>query len=85
MKKEEVGESQGVDESKSIYSKEGMKEEEKKNLQQFYSSVLGDNPAEIKNNSKLMRNKIYRFGAIVLVVVGIFYFFVIGKITFVSG
>ncbi|MFL2790665.1 MAG: hypothetical protein ACJZ8I_02425 [Paracoccaceae bacterium] len=75
-----------IQESKSdIYTKAAIDEVEKKNLQDFYSSVLGSNSEESKANSKILRNKIYRFGFVVILVACVFYFFVIGKISFVTS
>ena len=67
------------------YTEDSVKETERKKLQDFYSSVLGSDPEEVKINSLAMRRKIYSFGLILLVGACIFYFFVLGKISFVTS
>ena len=68
-----------------VYTRAAIEENERKKLQDFYSSVLGSSSEEAKNNSRILRNKIYRFGLVVILVSCVFYFFVIGKISFVTG
>ena len=68
-----------------VYTRAAIEENERKNLQDFYSSVLGSSSEEAKINSRILRNKIYRFGLIVIIVACVFYFFVVGKISFVTG
>ena len=67
------------------YTEDSVKETERKKLQDFYSSVLGSDPEEVKINSLAMRRKIYSFGLILLVGACIFYFVVLGKISFVTS
>ncbi len=67
------------------YTEDSVKETERKKLQDFYSSVLGSDPEEVKINSLAMRRKIYSFGLILLVGACIFYFLVLGKISFVTS
>ena len=69
----------------NIYREDSFKEIEKKKLQDFYSSVLGNNPEEIKTNSRVMRRKIYVFGLAVLIGAFLLYFLVLGKISFVTS
>ena len=40
------------------YTEDSVKETERKKLQDFYSSVLGSDPEEVKINSLAMRRKI---------------------------
>ena len=68
-----------------VYTRAAIEENERKKLQDFYSSVLGGNSEEVKTNSKILRYKIYRFGLVVILVACVFYFFVVGKISFVTG
>ena len=68
-----------------VYTRAAIEENERKKLQDFYSSVLGSSSEEVKTNSRILRNKIYRFGLVVILVSCVFYFFVIGKISFVTG
>ena len=67
------------------YTEDSVKETERKKLQDFYSSVLGSDPEEVKINALAMRRKIYSFGLILLVGACIFYFLVLGKISFVTS
>ena len=62
-----------------------IKEIERKKLQDFYSSVLGSNHEEVKNNSRVLRRKIYIFGLIMLILALFLYFFVVGKVSFVTA
>ena len=66
------------------FSKDSIKEIEKKKLQDFYSSFLGSNSEEVKANSRILRRKIYLFGFFILIIALFFYFFVAGKISFIS-
>ena len=68
-----------------VYTRGAIEENERKKLQEFYSSVLGGSPEEVETNSRILRNKIYRFGLVVILVACVFYFFVVGKISFVTG
>ena len=68
-----------------VYTRGAIEENERKKLQEFYSSVLGGSPEEVETNSRILRNKIYRFGLVVILVACVFYFLVIGKISFVTG
>jgi hypothetical protein len=82
-KKKGVGHKYQLDRMK--YTEDSVKETERKKLQDFYSSVLGSDPEEVKINSLAMRRKIYSFGLILLVGACIFYFLVLGKISFVTS
>ncbi|MDG2354726.1 MAG: hypothetical protein P8L82_01775 [Paracoccaceae bacterium] len=82
-KKKGVGHKHQLDGMK--YTEDSVKETERKKLQDFYSSVLGSDPEEVKINSLAMRRKIYSFGLILLVGACIFYFLVLGKISFVTS
>ena len=82
-KKKGVEHKNQLDEIK--YTEDSVKETERKKLQDFYSSVLGSDPEEVKINSLAMRRKIYSFGLILLVGACIFYFLVLGKISFVTS
>ena len=83
MKKKGLGHKNQLDGMK--YTEDSVKETERKKLQDFYSSVLGSDPEEVKINSLAMRRKIYSFGLILLVGACIFYFLVLGKISFVTS
>tara|TARA_B100000029_G_C16965042_1_gene737761 strand:- start:181 stop:456 length:276 start_codon:yes stop_codon:yes gene_type:complete len=63
---------------------DSVKEVEKKKLQNFYSSVLGSNPEEVKTNARTMRRKIYLFGLFVLIAAFLLYFLVIGRISLIG-
>ena len=67
------------------HAEDSVKEAERKKLQDFYSSVLGSDPEEVKINSLAMRRKIYLFGLMVLIGACLLYFLVIGKISFVTS
>ena len=62
-----------------------IKEIERKKLQDFYSSVLGSTPEEVKNNSRVLRRKIYIFGLVMVILALFLYFFVVGKVSFVTA
>ncbi len=84
MKNRKVDLDKEMRSDKSISRQVLAKKADGEKLQDFYSSVFGTNQQEIKNNARIMRRKIYFFGLIVLIIVGILYFFVIGNITFVN-
>ena len=82
-KKENV--MQKLESEVNIFTKDSIKEIERKKLQDFYSSVLGKNPEEYKINSRVLRRKIYMFGIAILIFSFLFYFFILGKISFITA
>ena len=68
----------------NIFSKKGIEDTNKIQLQEFYSSFLGKNIDEVKKNSKRLRYKIYIFGLAVVIITIILTFF-IEKISFVTS
>ena len=57
---------------------------DKAKLQEFYSSILGNNIEEVKKNSQRLRLKIYVFGLFIIVLTLILTFFM-EKISFVTS
>ena len=68
----------------NIFSKKGIEDANKVQLQELYSSFLGKNIEEVKKNSKRLRYKIYIFGLTVVIMTIILTFF-IEKISFVTS
>ena len=82
-KKTDLEQKNQSDENSNV--EDSVKEIEKKKLQDFYSSVLGNTREEVKTNSRVMRRKIYVFGLAVLIGAFLLYFLVVGKIIFVTS
>ena len=51
------------------FSKEGLENINKTQLQEFYGSFFGKNKEEVKKNSQKIRFKIYFYGLIIVLVV----------------
>ena len=66
------------------FSKKRIDDFDKAKLQEFYSSILGNNMEEVKKNSQKLRLKIYFFGLFIIVITLILTFFM-EKISFVTS
>ena len=66
------------------FSKKRIDDFDKAKLQEFYSSILGNNMEEVKKNSQRLRLKIYVFGLFIIVLTLILTFFM-EKISFVTS
>ena len=66
------------------FSKKRIDDFDKAKLQEFYSSILGNNLEEVKKNSQRLRLKIYAFGLFIIVLTLILTFFM-EKISFVTS
>ena len=66
------------------FSKEGLENMNKIQLQEFYGSFFGKNKEEVKKNSQKIRSKIYFYGlTIVFVVVVVTFLF--NRVSFVTN
>ena len=70
--------------NKNSLSKKNIDDFDKAKLQEFYSSILGNNMEEVKKNSQRLRLKIYVFGLFIIVLTLILTFFM-EKISFVTS
>ena len=70
--------------NKNSFSKKNIDDFDKAKLQEFYSSILGNNMEEVKKNSQRLRLKIYVFGLVIIVLTLILTFFM-EKISFVTS
>ena len=70
--------------NKNSFSKKRIDDFDKAKLQEFYSSILGNNMEEVKKNSQKLRLKIYVFGLFIVVLTLILTFFM-EKISFVTS
>ena len=70
--------------NKNSYSKKNIDDFDKAKLQEFYSSILGNNLEEVKKNSQRILLKIYAFGLFIVVLTLILTFFM-EKISFVTS
>ena len=70
--------------NKNSFSKKRIDDYDKAKLQEFYSSILGNNMEEVKKNSQRLRLKIYVFGLLIIVLTLILTFFM-EKISFVTS
>ena len=70
--------------NKNSFSKKNIDDFDKAKLQEFYSSILGNNMEEVKKNSQRLRLKIYVFGLFIIVLTLILTFFM-EKISFVTS
>ena len=70
--------------NKNSFSKKKIDDFDKAKLQEFYSSILGNNKEEVKKNSQRLRLKIYFFGLFIIVLTLILTFFM-EKISFVTS
>ena len=70
--------------NKNSFSKKRIDDFDKAKLQEFYSSILGNNMEEVKKNSQRLRLKIYVFGLFIIVLTLILTFFM-QKISFVTS
>ena len=66
------------------FSKKRIDDFDKAKLQEFYSSILGNNMEEVKKNSQRLRLKIYVFGLFIIVLTLVLAFFM-EKISFVTS
>ena len=66
------------------FSKKSIDDFDKAKLQEFYSSVLGNNMEEVRKNSQRLRLKIYVFGFFIIVLTLILTLFM-EKISFVTS
>ena len=69
---------------KIVFQKKRIDDFDKAKLQEFYSSILGNNMEEVKKNSQRLRLKIYVFGLVIIVLTLILTFFM-EKISFVTS
>ena len=70
--------------NKNSLSKKNIDDFDKAKLQEFYSSILGNNMEEVKKNSQRLRLKIYVFGLFIIVLTLVLTFFM-EKISFVRS
>ena len=66
------------------FSKEGLENINKIQLQEFYGSFFGKNKEEVKKNSQKIRFKIYFYG-LILVLVVLVVTFLFNKVSFVTA
>jgi len=66
------------------FSKEGLENINKIQLQEFYGSFFGKNKEEVKKNSQKIRFKIYFYGLIIVLVV-LVVTFLLNKVSFVTA
>ena len=66
------------------FSKEGLENINKIQLQEFYGSFFGKNKEEVKKNSQKIRFKIYFYGLIIVLVV-LVVTFLFNKVSFVTA
>ena len=66
------------------FSKEGLENINKIQLQEFYGSFFGKNKEEVKKNSQKIRFKIYFYGLIIVLVV-LVVTFILNKVSFVTA
>ena len=69
--------------NENTFSKKSIDDFDKAKLQEFYSSVLGNNMEEVRKNSQRLRLKIYVFGFFIIVLTLSLTLFM-EKISFVS-
>ena len=53
--------------NENTFSKKSIDDFDKAKLQEFYSSILGNNMEEVRKNSQRLRLKIYVFGFFIIV------------------
>ena len=68
----------------NTFSKEGLENINKIQLQEFYGSFFGKNKEEVKKNSQKIRFKIYFYGLIIVFVV-VVVTFLFNRVSFVTG
>ena len=66
------------------FSKEGLENINKIQLQEFYGSFFGKNKEEVKKNSQKIRFKIYFYGLIIISVI-LVVTFLFNRVSFVTG
>ena len=66
------------------FSKEGLENINKIQLQEFYGSFFGKNKEEVKKNSQKIRFKIYFYGLIIVIIV-LIVTFLFNKVSFVTA
>ena len=66
------------------FSKEGLENINKTQLQEFYGSFFGKNKEEVKKNSQKIRFKIYFYGLIIISVI-LVVTFLFNKVSFVTA
>ena len=66
------------------FSKEGLENINKIQLQEFYGSFFGKNKEEVKKNSQKIRFKIYFYGLIIIFVI-LVVTFLFNRVSFVTA
>ena len=66
------------------FSKEGLENINKTQLQEFYGSFFGKNKEEVKKNSQKIRFKIYFYGLIIISVI-LVVTFLFNRVSFVTA
>ena len=66
------------------FSKEGLENINKTQLQEFYGSFFGKNKEEVKKNSQKIRFKIYFYGLIIVSVI-LVVTFLFNRVSFVTA
>ena len=66
------------------FSKEGLENVNKIQLQEFYGSFFGKNKEEVKKNSQKIRFKIYFYGLIIISVI-LIVTFLFNRVSFVTA
>ena len=66
------------------FSKEGLENINKIQLQEFYGSFFGENKEEVKKNSQKIRFKIYFYGLIIISVI-LVVTFLFNRVSFVTA
>ena len=66
------------------FSKEGLENINKIQLQEFYGSFFGKNKEEVKKNSQKIRFKIYFYGLIIISVI-LIVTFLFNRVSFVTA
>ena len=66
------------------FSKEGLENINKTQLQEFYGSFFGKNKEEVKKNSQKIRFKIYFYGLIIISVI-LIVTFLFNRVSFVTA
>ena len=81
-KKKKINDQKDLNENP--FSKEGLENINKTQLQEFYGSFFGKNKEEVKKNSQKIRFKIYFYGLIIVLVV-LVVTFLFNKVSFVTA
>ena len=73
-----------IDLKENPFSKEGLENLNKIQLQEFYGSFFGKNKEEVKKNSQKIRFKIYFYGLIIISVI-LVVTFLFNRVSFVTA